>query len=85
MATTLLFGSINDSHESTYGALRPPVRHLSGPQDPMSPSITQLMQSYLTWSTLWFLLLCAFVAFNHKHMPFMWHVSNKSINSLFMP
>ncbi|KAK7985291.1 hypothetical protein PG996_005467 [Apiospora saccharicola] len=74
MSTTLLFGSINDSHESAYGALRPPVRHLSAGQDPMSYSTTQLIQSYLTWSTLWFLLLCAFIAFNHKNMPFMWHM-----------
>ncbi|KAK8043678.1 hypothetical protein PG993_006108 [Apiospora rasikravindrae] len=74
MTATLLFGSINDSHESAYDALRPPVRHLSGGDAPLSLSVTQFIQSYLSWSTLWFLLLCIFVAFNHKNMPFMWHM-----------
>ncbi|KAK7962608.1 uncharacterized protein PG986_003433 [Apiospora aurea] len=74
MSTTLLFGSINDSHETVYGALRPPVRHLSEADAPLSLSITQLIQSHLSWSTLWFLLLCTFIAFNHKNMPFMWHM-----------
>ncbi|KAK8061445.1 hypothetical protein PG994_007811 [Apiospora phragmitis] len=74
MSTTLLFGSINESHESAYEALRPPVRHLSGGDAPLFFSITQLIQSYLSWSTLWFLLLCVFIAFNHKNMPFMWHM-----------
>ncbi|KAK6820872.1 hypothetical protein PG995_003482 [Apiospora arundinis] len=74
MTTTLIFGSINESHESAYATIRPPVRHLPGIHAPLSFSITQSIQPYLCWSTLWFLLLCLFIAFNHKNMPFMWHM-----------
>ncbi|KAK8075127.1 hypothetical protein PG997_009790 [Apiospora hydei] len=82
MSTTLLFGSINDSHESAYGALRPPVRHLSEVDAPLSLYITHSIQSYLSWSTFWFLLLCIFIAFNHKNMPFMWHTNSSYFSDL---
>ncbi|KAK8104173.1 uncharacterized protein PG998_011206 [Apiospora kogelbergensis] len=73
MTTTLIFGSINESRESAYATIRPPVMQLSGMNAPLPFSITQVIQPYLCWSSLWFLLLCVFIAFNHKNLPFMWH------------
>ncbi|KAI4861504.1 hypothetical protein F4820DRAFT_65124 [Hypoxylon rubiginosum] len=71
MSTTYIFGSINESRGSTYDIV--PDGPLAGLQKPM-PSITNLIYPHLTWSTLWFTLLCVFVVLNIKHMPFIWHL-----------
>ncbi|KAI6083563.1 hypothetical protein F4821DRAFT_244591 [Hypoxylon rubiginosum] len=71
MSTTYILGSINESRGSSYEFL--PEGSLAGLQKPV-PSVTNLVYPHLTWSTLWFTLLCLFVALNLKHMPFIWHL-----------
>ncbi|KAI0178930.1 hypothetical protein GGR52DRAFT_281892 [Hypoxylon sp. FL1284] len=71
MSTTYILGAINDSRGSTYDIV--PDGSLAGLQKPL-PSITNVVYPHLTWSTLWFTLLCVFVALNIKHMPFIWHL-----------
>ncbi|KAI8624123.1 hypothetical protein F5Y19DRAFT_481020 [Xylariaceae sp. FL1651] len=71
MSATLVLGSINDSHRSSYhGVTEQHNTILSG----RLPAVTDSIYSYLTWSTLWFSLLCVFIIFNNKTMPFMWHM-----------
>ncbi|KAI0881232.1 uncharacterized protein GGS22DRAFT_172726 [Annulohypoxylon maeteangense] len=71
MSTTYILGSINRSHGSDYDVV--PEGPIAGLPTPM-PSVTDAIYPHLTWSTLWFSLLCLFVAFNMKNMPFMWHM-----------
>ncbi|KAI1774591.1 hypothetical protein F4818DRAFT_442089 [Hypoxylon cercidicola] len=71
MSTTYILGSINESRGPTYDIY--PDAPIAGLQKPI-PSITNLVYPHLTWSTLWFTLLCVFVALNIKHMPFIWHL-----------
>ncbi|OTB05676.1 hypothetical protein M426DRAFT_10426 [Hypoxylon sp. CI-4A] len=71
MSTTYILGSINQSRESTYDIV--PEGSRAGLQSPM-PSAVNLIYPHLTWSTLWFSLLCVFVVLNIKNMPFMWHL-----------
>ncbi|KAI1137205.1 hypothetical protein F5Y05DRAFT_81609 [Hypoxylon sp. FL0543] len=71
MSTTYILGSINQSRGPAYDVV--PEGPLVGLQSPM-PSVASLIYPHLTWSTLWFTLLCIFVALNIKNMPFMWHL-----------
>ncbi|KAI1378802.1 hypothetical protein F4677DRAFT_412046 [Hypoxylon crocopeplum] len=71
MSTTYILGSINQSRGSAYDIV--PEGPLAGLHSPM-PSVASLIYPHLTWSTLWFTLLCIFVVFNIKNMPFMWHL-----------
>ncbi|KAI5863002.1 hypothetical protein GGS23DRAFT_47587 [Durotheca rogersii] len=74
MAATYILGSINQSRGPAF-ELEPGDHHgaLARLQSPM-PSITNFVYPHLTWSTLWFTLLCVFVVFNLKNLPFMWHM-----------
>ncbi|KAI0149746.1 hypothetical protein F4776DRAFT_603007 [Hypoxylon sp. NC0597] len=71
MSTTYILGSINQSRGSAYDIV--PEDRLAGLQSPM-PSVANFIYPHLTWSTLWFTLLCIFIALNMKNMPFMWHL-----------
>ncbi|KAI0380192.1 hypothetical protein F5Y04DRAFT_281953 [Hypomontagnella monticulosa] len=71
MSTTYIFGSINQSRGSAYDIA--PEGDFARVQSPM-PSVADIVYPHLTWSTLWFTLLCLFVALNIKNMPFMWHL-----------
>ncbi|KAI1496100.1 hypothetical protein F5X99DRAFT_85864 [Biscogniauxia marginata] len=71
MSTTYILGSINDSRRSAYDEAT--EKHIIGLQSSM-PTITNTIYPHLTWSTLWFSLLCIFVVLNLKNMPFMWHM-----------
>ncbi|KAI2783749.1 hypothetical protein F4815DRAFT_457809 [Daldinia loculata] len=71
MSTTYILGSINQSRGSTYDfSSESPLAEIQ----PSRPSIANLIYLHLTWSTLWFTLLCFFVVLNIKNMPFMWHL-----------
>ncbi|KAI1477054.1 hypothetical protein K445DRAFT_8464 [Daldinia sp. EC12] len=71
MSTTYILGSINQSRGSTYDfSSEGPLAEIQ----PSKPSITSAIYPHLTWSTLWFTLLCFFVVLNIKNMPFMWHL-----------
>lgn len=85
MATTLLFGSINDSRELPYEPTpKPAIKYAEFPAH-FPYNTPNIISSFITWSTLWFALLCLFIFLNHKHMPFMWHVSNPSSPGLTGP
>ncbi|KAI2622512.1 hypothetical protein GGR54DRAFT_66724 [Hypoxylon sp. NC1633] len=71
MSTTYILGSINESRGSAYDIV--PDDRLAGLRSPM-PSVSNIIYPHLTWSTLWFSLLCVFVALNIKNMPFVWHL-----------
>ncbi|KAI1204814.1 uncharacterized protein F4807DRAFT_465317 [Annulohypoxylon truncatum] len=71
MSTTYILGSINQSRGSDYDVV--PEGPIAGLPSPM-PSVADIIYPHLTWSTLWFTLLCGFVALNMKNMPFMWHM-----------
>ncbi|KAI1106158.1 hypothetical protein F4804DRAFT_59920 [Jackrogersella minutella] len=71
MSTTYILSSINESRGSAYDMV--PEGPLDGLQPPM-PSIANIIYPHLTWSTLWFTLLCLFIILNIKNMPFMWHL-----------
>ncbi|KAI1090210.1 hypothetical protein F5B19DRAFT_484697 [Rostrohypoxylon terebratum] len=71
MSTTYILGSINQSHRSDYDVVpEGPIARLSTPV----PSMADVIYPHLTWSTLWFTLLCVFVATNMKNLPLMWHM-----------
>ncbi|KAI2471332.1 hypothetical protein F4781DRAFT_120232 [Annulohypoxylon bovei var. microspora] len=71
MSTTYILGSINQSRGSDYDVVSEgPIARLPSP----IPSFTDAVYPHLTWSTLWFTLLCVFIALNMKNMPFMWHM-----------
>lgn len=72
-----MFGSINESRETMYeAALQTHTAELPPPKIPsLVDVVTDFVAPHLTWSTLWFTLLCVFVAFNLKNMPGAWHVS----------
>ncbi|KAI0849674.1 hypothetical protein F5Y00DRAFT_269072 [Daldinia vernicosa] len=71
MSTTYILSSINQSRGSTYDfSSEGPLAEIQ----PYRPSIANLIYPHLTWSTLWFTLLCFFVVLNIKNMPFMWHL-----------
>lgn len=78
MATTLLFGPINESRELPYEPAPNPAIKYSGLSASLPYDTTHLVASLSTWSTFWFALLCIFIVLNHKNMPFMWHVSSFS-------
>ncbi|KAI1392887.1 uncharacterized protein F4822DRAFT_426090 [Hypoxylon trugodes] len=71
MSTTYILGSINQSRGTSYDLV--PEGPLAGLQS-SRPSFANLISPHLTWSTLWFTLLCVFIALNIKNMPFMWHL-----------
>ncbi|KAI1077636.1 hypothetical protein F5B20DRAFT_583047 [Whalleya microplaca] len=71
MSTTYILSSINQSRLPTLDVA--PEGQYAGLQPP-EPSIISLLFPHLTWSTLWFSLLCIFVTLNIKTMPFMWHM-----------
>ncbi|KAI1463218.1 uncharacterized protein F4812DRAFT_463911 [Daldinia caldariorum] len=71
MSTTYILGSINESRGTTYDfSSEDPLADIP----PSKPSIAHIIYPHLTWSTLWFTLLCFFVVLNIKNMPFMWHL-----------
>ncbi|KAI1802899.1 hypothetical protein F4811DRAFT_572536 [Daldinia bambusicola] len=71
MSTTYILGSINESRGTTYDfSSEGPLADIQ----PSKPSIANIIYPHLTWSTLWFTLLCFFVVLNIKNMPFMWHL-----------
>ncbi|KAI0126634.1 hypothetical protein BJ170DRAFT_414041 [Xylariales sp. AK1849] len=71
MSTTYILDSMNGSRRSTFVDM--PTQQLSGLQTTF-PSNSNFLYPLITWSTLWFSLLCVFVALNIKSMPFMWHM-----------
>ncbi|KAI2603792.1 uncharacterized protein GGS25DRAFT_505453 [Hypoxylon fragiforme] len=71
MSTTYILGSINQSRGPIYDFI--PEGPIAGGQSTMS-SFEDLIYPHLTWSALWFTLLCIFIALNIKNMPFMWHL-----------
>ncbi|KAI1325233.1 hypothetical protein F5Y16DRAFT_401696 [Xylariaceae sp. FL0255] len=78
MSETILLSSvINNSHKPSYIDPPPSSQHntiFTAPRT--SGTVESLFSSLIqpTWSTLWFTLLCIFVMFNLKNMPFMWHM-----------
>lgn len=80
MSTTYIFGSTNQSREIAYDGAAAAAKTTTATCNPVIPSsfppiISEVICSHLTWSTLWFSVLCLFIVLNAKHMPFMWHVS----------
>ncbi|KAI1262838.1 hypothetical protein F5Y18DRAFT_396429 [Xylariaceae sp. FL1019] len=81
MATTTVFlGSINDSHKSAFQSCYDGVPQTVSEvhhtvHAGSSLQIPDFVHTHLlTWSTLWFSLLCLFILANGKNMPFVWHM-----------
>ncbi|KAI0598450.1 hypothetical protein F4775DRAFT_185247 [Biscogniauxia sp. FL1348] len=71
MSTRFILGSINGSRRPAYDEAT--ENHVIGVQTSI-PTLSDIIYPHLTWSTLWFSLLCIFIISNMKHMPFMWHM-----------
>ncbi|KAI1638767.1 hypothetical protein F4809DRAFT_598882 [Biscogniauxia mediterranea] len=71
MSTRYILGSINESRRSAFDEAT--ENHVIGVQTSI-PTLSSTICAHLTWSTLWFSLLCVFIILNIKNMPFMWHI-----------
>ncbi|KAI0021141.1 hypothetical protein F4780DRAFT_790589 [Xylariomycetidae sp. FL0641] len=71
MSTTFILSPINTTDFIQYDGA---IEHRHASIQTPAPSVATTISNHLTWSTLWFSLLCIIVAFNIKNVPFMWHM-----------